>query len=227
MRAAGLGLSEFHCRYHVQFRARHGSHWCPTYKATDIKPYLASAAAHIKEHREETFIAHAILGLQGLLDGSGPALPVQDTKSRSATFRSRVAFARLREAGVEPQRLLANHMAVTALMADDAGSHRVQEFQIVQIAKAAHRLASGTHRHWEWPLQDGTFAPLEFHAYPKSSGRVLRIMGKEIDEICAGVTERDLQTVRDRKMALFGPHPSRLPGWKPLWQRKREVAQNK
>jgi hypothetical protein len=110
---------------------------------------------------------------------------------------------------------------------DDAGSHRVTEYRIVQVAKCAHRLASGTHRHWEIPLDDGSIAPIEFHAYPKSSGRVLRVIGKEIEEICSGVTERDLQALRDLKLARFGAHPSQLPGWKPLWKRKLEAAAGK
>jgi hypothetical protein len=50
-RSTGKGLAEAHCRYHVQFRARHGSHWYPTYKAADLKPYLTVAAEWIEEHR--------------------------------------------------------------------------------------------------------------------------------------------------------------------------------
>jgi hypothetical protein len=147
-----------------------------------------------------------------------------ERKWRTAPSRGRIAFARLREANVKPERLLAIHMAVSALIEDDLGSHRVTEYRIVQVAKCAHRLASGTHRHWEIPLDNGTIAPIEFHAYPKSSGRVLRVIGKTIEEICSGVTERDLQALRDLKLARFGPHPSQLPGWKPLWKRKLEAA---
>lgn len=224
MRGGGIGLAAFHCRYHVQFRARHGSHWCPTYKSADLKPYLASAAEWIAQHRAETFIAHTLMGLQGLLDGAGEAFPAQNIKRRSATSRARVAFARLRDAGVKPERLLAIHMAVSALIEDDAGSHRIEEFRIVQIAKAAHRLASGTHRQWDWPLPDGSIFPLEFHVYPKSSGRVLRLIGMATEEICAGAVERDLQAIRDLKRERFGPHPSRLPGWRPHWARQREAA---
>jgi hypothetical protein len=73
-------------------------------------------------------------------------------------------------------------MAVSALIEDDAGSHRVTEYRIAQVAKAAHRLASGTDRHWDFPLDNGSTAPLAFHAYPRSSGRVLRVIGKAIEE---------------------------------------------
>lgn len=224
MRAAGVGLAAFHCRYHVQFRARHGSHWCPTYNSADLKPYLTVAAEWIEQRHEETSTAHTLICLQKLLEGAGEAPPAQDIRRRSAAFRARVAFARLREADVKPERLLAIHMAVSALIEDDAGSHRTEEFRIVQIAKAAHRLASGTHRYWDWPLPNGSIYPLKYHAYPRSSGRVLRLIGKAIEEVCAGVTERDLQALRDLKKAKFGPHPSRLPGWRPHWARRREAA---
>jgi hypothetical protein len=222
MRAASAGLALCHCRYHVQFRARHGSHWCPTYKAADLKPYLQCADEWIKQRSAEPFILHSLIGLKGLLDGAGRAAMAQDIKRRSAAFRAKVAFARLREASVKPERLLAIHMAVAALIEDDAGSHRVKEFRIVQVAKAAHRLASGTHKHWEFPMSDGSTRPLAYHVYPRSSGRVLRLIGEALEEHCAMVTERDLQAVRDLKLARFGQHPSRLPGWRPLWVRQRE-----
>jgi hypothetical protein len=224
MRAANVGFAAAHCRYHVQFHARHGSHWCPTYKAADLKPYLQSAAQWIKEHHSDTFIAHSLIALKGLLDAAGHTLPAQDIKWRSAPSRARIAFARLREANIKPERLLAIHMAVSALIEDDAGSHRVTEFRIVQVAKAAHRLASGTHRHWDFPLDDGSTAPLAFHAYPKSSGRVLRVIGKTIEECCEVATGKDLQALRDLKRERFGLHPSQLPGWKPLWMRQRDAA---
>jgi hypothetical protein len=100
----------------------------------------------------------------------------------------------------------------------------VTGYRIVQVAKALHRLASGTHRHWDFPMDDGSTAPLEFHAHPKSFGRVLRVIGKEIEEICSEVTERKLQAIRDLMLQKFGPHPSSLPGWKPLCGNLRRPA---
>lgn len=94
MHAAGVGHAEMHCRYHVQFRARHGSHWHGTYKAADLKPYLAVAAEWIEEHRGELSVSYALKGLQGLLDGAGRAEPAMDIKRRPAAFRARVAFAK-------------------------------------------------------------------------------------------------------------------------------------
>ncbi len=228
MRSAGVGYAEMHCRYHVQFKARHGSHWHGTYKAADLKPYLAVAAEWIEAHRGNTLaVDYTLRGLAGLLEGAGRAEPAQDIKHRSPAFKARVAFARLREAGIKPERLLAIHMAVAALIEDDRGSHRVTEVRLVQTAKAVHRLASGTHRHWEWPMADGTTRPLHFHAYPRSSGITLRIIGKEVDEVCSDVTEGALQQVIAARRTKFGPHPSHQPGWKPFWMQQRNAGQNK
>ena len=227
MRSAGVGHAEFHCRYHVQFKARHGSHWHPTYKAADLKPYLTVAAEWTEQHRADVSVAHALIGLRGLLDGAGRAEPAQDIKRLSAARRARVAFARLRDAGVKPERILAIQLAVPALIEDDYGSHRVTEFRLVQTAKAVHRLASGTHRHWDFPMDDGTTRPIAFHAYPRSSGIVLRIIGKKIDEACGELAESVLQELLAARLARFGPHPSHLPGWKPLWMEQREAATTK
>jgi len=97
-----------HCRYHVQFKSRHGSHWHPTYKAVELKPYLTVAAEWIDERREELLVAYPLKGLRGLLEGSGQAERAQDIKRLPAASKARVAFARLREADIESERLLAS-----------------------------------------------------------------------------------------------------------------------
>ncbi len=76
-------------------------------------------------------------------------------------------------------------------------------------------------------MLDGTTRPLHLHAYPKSSGIVLRVIGREIDEICGGVAEAALEEVLAARLAQFGPHPSHLPGWKPPWMKRREARKGK
>ncbi len=207
-----------HCRYHVQFKARHGSHWHPTYRASDLKPYLQAAARWIKANRERREVAMALYWLKGLT--SGRTELAHRLKGKPARDRARVAFARLHEAGVEPERILRIYLAVCALIEDDAGSHRVEEFRVVQVAKAVHRLASGSHQHWEVPLHNGRTAPVAMHTYPKSSGVVLRVMGRQTEECCYAVADEALQDIRAARRAAHGPHPSQLPGWIPEWQRK-------
>ncbi len=141
-------------------------------------------------------------------------------RGMSAAARAKVAFARLREAEIEPQRLLAIHIAVSATIEDDRGSHNVTEFRLVQVAKAAHRLASGTHNSWERERIDGSTYTLTVHNYPKSAGRVLRIIGQTIESDCELATERAVPDVIKEKAARYGPHPSHLPGWRTRWARK-------
>ena len=88
MAASGVGLAAMHCRNHVQFRARHGSYWYPTYKAADLKPYLASALQHINQHRTEPYIAHSLVSLRALLDGAGRTERAQDIKWKKAPARA-------------------------------------------------------------------------------------------------------------------------------------------
>ncbi|GJD86678.1 hypothetical protein BHAOGJBA_0173 [Methylobacterium hispanicum] len=223
-RAAGTGLNGNFCTYHGQRKARFGSPVAPAIRATELSPYVKTALAWIRQHRADPILSLVLLSLRGLLDGAGPVDPVMNLKRRSAKYRAKVAFARLREAGVKPERLLAIHLGVAALVEDDADSHRICEFRIVQTAKAMHRLASGTHRRWDFPLPNGTIAPAEMHVYPKSSGRVLRVMGEAAEEICDLITSRERDTIRRLKREKHGPHPSQVPGWQPAWRRKLAAA---
>jgi len=217
---AGVGLGAYHCRYHVQYKARHGSLWCPSIKAGDLRPYVKAASRWIRQNRNNREIAFALQWLRGLLDSAGPVRRTDEIRRKSATERAKVAFARLREAGIKPERLLAIHLGVTANIADDPDSHRVEEYRVVQVAKAVHRLASGTHQRWNWPMSDGTTRVIAMHDYPKSSGRVLRVIGRAIEEACREATAQGLQAVRDLKTSNYGPHPSRLPGWLPRHLRR-------
>ena len=208
MRAAKQGLAAFHCRYHVQHKARHGSHWRPSYRAADLKPYLATAAAWIKENRTEFYVAAALIRLEASMQSAGPSEIATRLRGRPPAERARVALARLRETGVKPERLLAIHLATAALIEEDPYSHRVREFRVVQVAKTAHRLASGYHRSWDVPLPDGRTGRYDIHAYPRSSGRVLRHLGNMIERECELVADKHLSAVLEQKVSRFGRHPS-------------------
>ena len=224
MIAAGVGVAAGLCKHCIQRKSRHGSAWASSLPAIDLKPYRTVAAKWLRDNRGDFFVWHAIIGLRALFDGAGRPEKAQDIKRRSAAHKARVAFARLREAGVWPDRLLATHVAVAAAIADDTYAPRDSEYQLVQVAKAVHRLASGSHYRAEWPMDDGTLIPLKIDTYPRSSGLVLRVIGKELDEICGSVTARALEEVRAAKVAKYGPHRSKLPGYKPPWMVAREKA---
>lgn len=207
MRAAARGLAPFHCRYHVEHKARHGSHWHPSYRTSELKPYLTAAVQWISGKHNEHYVKAAATNLHGLMQLAGRAEIATRLRGLSPLERAKVALARLREAGIKPERLLAIHLAVSVLIEEDPGSHRVREFRIVQVAKAAHRLASGYHKSWDVPLRDGQTARAELHAYPRSSGRVLRHLGSMIERECELVAGHHLSDVLTLKVKLFGPHP--------------------
>lgn len=210
MRAAGLGLAAFHCRRHVEHKARHGSHWHGTYSASELKPYLAAATSYVRLRAEsDRFIKAALAAIALHLEEAGPTEIATRLKGMSATRRARIALARLRIARIKPERFVAIVLAVTALIEEDPGSHRTKEFRIVQIAKALHRLASGYHRVWELPDEKGRLRKVsELHAFPRSSGPVLRLIGKAIEQPCEWVVDKHLSAVISLKVKRYGRHPA-------------------
>lgn len=205
----GKGLARYHCRYHVQHKARHGSHWHPTYKASELRPYVQSAERWLKEHRQDPAYRGAYWELEYLLAGAGRVHAAMNLRGQSAEYRARVAFARLRAAEISARRLVAIYLGVSALMEDDWKSHNVREFRIVQAAKAVHRLASGTHRKWDFwdPLTGGTRL-YQIHAYPRSSGLVLRKIGEALEKACADLARAVVPEVIVLRTERYGPHPS-------------------
>lgn len=210
MNAAGNGVALFHCRRHVEHKARHGSHWHGTYSAAELKPYLAAAASYVRHRSEiDPFIKAALDTIALLLEEAGPTEIATRLKGMPATKRARIALARLRVAGIKPERIVAIVLAVTALIEEDPGSHRTKEFRTVQIAKALHRLASGYHRVWELQDEKGRLKKVaELHAFPRSSGPVLRLIGKAVEQPCEWVVEKHLSAVLALKVKRYGRHPA-------------------
>jgi hypothetical protein len=214
------GRAAFHCRYHVQQKARHGSHWCKTYRASDLRPYISAASEWLVDSRSTAAKASAWAELNHALAFAGRVDPAMNLRGQPASYRAHVAFARLREAGIDPHRLLAIYLGVSALIEDDLGSHRTREFKIVQAAKAVHRLASGTHRRWEMFNPLGPAVHTELHAYPRSSGIVLRKIGETLEKAGEPLAREAVPEIIAIKANRFGVHPSHLPGWRPSWDKR-------
>lgn len=181
-RAARDGLSAFTCRYHQQFRQRHGSNWSRSPSATALKPYLSAALSFIGAHRTDPFVSAALTGMGGIMASAGPVEVATRLNGLPPEQRAKIALARLREANIKPERLLAIPLAVAALIENaPATVHRTKEFCTVAVAKAAHRLASGTHRIWPVAQPDGRTKHIIMNKYPPSSGRILRYLGAMIE----------------------------------------------
>ncbi|WP_041802056.1 hypothetical protein [Rhodopseudomonas palustris] len=213
MAAAGKGLAAFHCRKHVEHKARHGSHWHGTYSAAELKPYLAAATSYLRPRiNADKFISAALASIEGTLEAAGPTEIATRLKGMPASKRAKIALARLRVGGIKPERFVAIVLAVTALIEEDPGSHRTKEFRRVQIAKALHRLASGYHRVWELPDDRGRLRKVsELHAFPRSSGPVLRLIGKAVEQPCEWVVDKHLASVLNLKVKRYGRHPALPP----------------
>lgn len=208
MLSQGNGLSRYLCRYHAQRKSRNGSPWHGTYRASELQPYLDAASRWLAAQHPGNAVGIAVREIDYLLAGSGRVEPAMNLRGLSAATRARIAFARLSEAEVPASRLVAIYVAVAALIEDDFGSHRTREFQIVQAAKVAHRLASGTHRRWLMWNPRGAEVPIELHAYPRSAGQVLRKIGEAIGKVVDPIIATAVPEIIQLKVAKSGPHPS-------------------
>lgn len=207
MRAAGKGLAIFLCKKHSQHRQRHGSAWHGTYGAEEREPYENAAAAWLQQHSERPMVIYARGRLDGLLATAGRALDATELRGLKPAARARAALARLREASIKPDRLLAIHLAISALIKEAPMSPDDKEFRLVQVAKVAHRLASGFHRTWDFPLPNGETAPVAMHKYARSTGRVLRHLGARIETCCEHLMRDHLTEFLAWKIERFGKHP--------------------
>ncbi len=231
MVAAKVGLAAGLCKFHTQYRQRHGSAWAPSFSGVALRPYTVEATRWLKDNRADLLVAYPLMGLKGLLDGAGAVVPPIGLKHRSAAQKARAALARLRDAGVTPEKILATYIAVSVLLTDDAYAPRNDErYRLTQIAKPLRRLASGHHVRGEYPSADGaSVVSFEEHSYAPSSGLALVALGKTIDELChgwvrLGASGGAIGAVRAAMRARYGEHPSRIPGYVPPWKLAREKA---
>ncbi|KRR10041.1 hypothetical protein CQ12_06105 [Bradyrhizobium jicamae] len=172
-----------------------------------MKPYLSAATSYVRLWAEtDRFIAAARAAVQATLDEAGPVEIATRLKGMSAGKRAKIGLARLRVAEVKPERIISIVLAVSALTDDDPKSHRTKEFRTVQICKAVHRLSSGTHKVWEIEDWQGRKRRTELHAFPRSSGPVLRLMGRMLEEPCELVVEKHLAGVLAYKQR-YGRRP--------------------
>jgi len=196
----GRGLSKLHCRYHVQWRNRHGSFWKGTYRAAELQPYRTAAARYLKDHQADTWIAHALQALDALMVSAGPAERVADVLRMAPAAKARAALARLRARAVPPLRLLTTYLAVQAAIAEDPvrPGGNPAEYRRIQAAKAIHRLASGYHVKY-------ANTGYSIDIYPRSSGLALRRLGAMLEECCAWAADHHLAAIVALKVSKEGP----------------------
>jgi hypothetical protein len=196
--ATGKGLATAWCRAHLERRARHGHETKPSFKASELAPYLRAAMSYIGPRlQSDRFIKDAVMRLTVLLEFA-PFEEATRLRGLRASTRADITFGRLHRGGVKPERFLAAAIAIAAIMRTDTSLPRGDhEFAKVQLGKILHRWRSGTHIVHEMRVGDRNYRN-ELHKYPRSSGQVLRLIGQRVEEICEHATA----TVLDNVIAL-------------------------
>jgi hypothetical protein len=203
--ASGGGLNRLYCRNHEDHFQRHGSYTKGTYTKAQLAPARKVVRQWLEQNRDLPLVKAAIEGARALLDTAGLAEPAFRLRGRSPQERARIAWARLRAAGVAPVKLVEAWLTVELTIAKDPQPDRHEEFKRVQAAKLVHRLASGTHKKWEHVAPDGFKVVTEMHRYPASRGRVLRHMGADLQQLADVLSAHHLADIGVNKTRLGGP----------------------
>jgi hypothetical protein len=169
------------CRAHEDQYERHGSPYRKSYTAAELNPYRKAAYDWLRAHDSDPRVRAALEGVRALLGASGKAVEAFRLRGLSPRERANAAWARLRDAGVDPLLPLAAYLAVEMITEAKPDAERKREYRRVQTAKLIHRLASGTHKRWERELPGGGKSVTELHKYPASRGLVLLHVGQDIE----------------------------------------------
>jgi hypothetical protein len=184
----GKGLNRLYCRKHEDHYQRHGSYTKPSYPASVTTPLRKVALKWITENEDQRTVQLAIEAVRGLYRRAGPYVEAYRLAGLSPEQRAKAAWARLREAKVDPRKPLAAWLAVELAVSRDLQPETKPAFKRVQAAKLVHRMASGSHKRWEREQRDGTLVTQEMHKYPASRGRVLWHIGEQLERATELVT---------------------------------------
>jgi hypothetical protein len=173
----------------------------PSYTGPHLEPYIRAAESFAKKHKEDRYIQWSLDHITAALANAGPVQRVNDLPWMEASAKAKASLAMLREKGVPALRILAVTLGVRAAIAEDTygpGSDIVI-FRRVQIAKALRRRASRTHVVSEsgWRLS----------RYPRSSGKVLEVLGTMMEKACDFALHEHLQAILELKQHRYGVLP--------------------
>jgi hypothetical protein len=180
------GLDTRFCRSHADHFSRHGSPYKRSYNAKEIAPYRKAALAWLETNEGDMWVRNAVARVETLYRTAGPHVEAFRLRGLSPEERAKAAWARLRKAKVDPRQVVAAWIAIEMIIRDDRQAETKDEFKRVQAAKLVHKMSSGTHKRWE----AGVGGVQELHVYPRSRGRVLRHIGKDIERAVELLVER-------------------------------------
>jgi hypothetical protein len=185
------GLDTRFCRRHADHYSRHGSPYKRSYSAKELTRYRKTVRTWLKANPEDRWVTNALDRIRGLYARSGPLVEAFRLAGMTPVERARTAWARLREASVEPVKVLEAWLVVELAVRLDVQPDGTPEFKRVQGAKLLHRLASGSHKRWEREVPrrianhfTTEMVVTELHTYPHSRGKILRYLGRDLEEAC-------------------------------------------
>lgn len=199
------GLDRKFCRSHADLLQRHGSPYKVSYSAKALNPYRRAALTWLQNNDEALPVQNAVERVYGLYNQAGPHEEAFRLRGKKPDERAKAHWARLRKADIDPCLVIAAWLAVEMVIRDDSQPVSTKEFKRVQAAKLVHRMASGTHRRWEQEVADphNPWQPkirvTEMHVFPRSRGRVLRHIGKGLEEAVEFLVEHHLKDVQQFK----------------------------
>ncbi|ERP87260.1 hypothetical protein Q669_10875 [Labrenzia sp. C1B10] len=197
--ATSDGLDKKFCRSHAEHYQRHGSPYKRSYTANEVNPYRQAALLWIEDHEEDWWVQAALANVRGLYRDAGPHIEAFRLRGLTPRERANAAWARLSKGKVDPKLVVAAGISVEMIIQDDPQPDLSREFRLVQSAKLVHRLASGSHKKWTREVPDPAWGGArtktvteEMHVYPRPRGRVLRVMGDDIEEAIALLVQHHL-----------------------------------
>ena len=190
------GLNHLYCRKHEDHFERHGSYTKRSYTASEINPYRKVALGWLKANSDNITVKLALMGVESLYRNAGTHIEAYRLRGLTPEKRAKAAWARLRVAKVDPIAPLAAMLAVELVILNDPQAERKQHFKWVQAAKLIHRMASGSHKRWERVASNGKIEVTEIHKYPRSRGRVLIHIGKQLEKVSELLVDNHLGQVR-------------------------------
>jgi hypothetical protein len=204
------GLDTRYCRSHADHLQRHGSLYKRSFPASVLNPYRRAALAWVEENSDNFWVQNAVERVKGLYTTVGRHEEAFRLRGMKPNERAGVHWARLRKAEVNPYLVIAVWLAIEIAVKDDRQPVTASEFKRVQAAKIVHRMASGTHRRWEQEVPDSKSGKTktrvtEMHVYPRSRGRILRHIGKDLETAVELLVDHHLHDVhafknrRDRR----------------------------
>lgn len=189
------GLNRLYCRSHEDHHERHGSYIKRSYTAGQLGPHRTEALRALHALSKDPLVKQARLGIETLYATAGAPVDAFRTRGLTPEERARVTWARLRQSGVDPLEPLAAWLAVVAAMEADRQPDHREEFRIVQLGKLVHRMAGGSHRHWQRERPDGSIEVTALHRYPASRGNILRHLGRQIE-----IAAENIRHIQYRKL---------------------------